>query len=141
MCWWELNSYVVSGENKHLEFQNLSLSVLVSIGFCYICCRRLLCVNQARGRSGLKTILGRVLSNQLLGRFGCSLEHETASFTRGKNRRPRSLGFGGHPGECSEQSGPWPVWSLSGARSRLVYTWQKSRPEVARVWRSSWGVF
>jgi len=52
---------------------------------CYICCRRLLCENQAQGRSGLETILGRVLSNQFLGRFGCSLEHEAASFTRGKN--------------------------------------------------------
>jgi len=41
--------------------------------------------NQARGRSGLETILGRVLSNQFLGRFGRSLEHESASFTRGKN--------------------------------------------------------
>jgi len=39
---------------------------------------------------------------------------------------PRSLWFGGHPGEGSEQSVPWPVWSLSGARSRLVSTWQKS---------------
>jgi len=33
----------------------------------------------------LKTILGRVLSNQFLGQFGRSLEHEAASFTRGKN--------------------------------------------------------
>jgi len=43
-------------------------------------------------------------------------------------RKPgqRSLGFGGHPGEDSEQSVPWPVWSLSGARRCLVYTWRKS---------------
>ena len=52
---------------------------------CYICCRCLLCKKQARGRSGLETILGRVLSNQFFGRFGRSLEHEAASFTRGKN--------------------------------------------------------
>jgi len=45
----------------------------------------LLCENQAQGRSGLETILGRVLSNQFLGRFGRSLEHEVASFSRGKN--------------------------------------------------------
>jgi len=42
---------------------------------------------------------------------------------------PRSLGFGGHPGEDSEQSVPWPVWSLFGAQIRLVYTWQKSQLE------------
>jgi len=35
---------------------------------------------------GLETILGRVLSNQFLGRFGRSLEHEADSFTRGKNQ-------------------------------------------------------
>ena len=29
--------------------------------------------------------MGRVLSNQFLGRFGRSLEHDSASFTRGKN--------------------------------------------------------
>ena len=52
---------------------------------CYICCHRLLCENQARGRSGLEAILGRVLSNQFLGRFGRFREHEAASFTRGKN--------------------------------------------------------
>jgi len=69
---------------------------------CYMCCRRLLCENQARGRSGLETILGRVLSNQVLGRFGCSLEYEAVSCTRGKNRGPRSLGFGDHPGEGSD---------------------------------------
>jgi len=40
---------------------------------------------EARGRSGLEAILGRVLSNQFLGRFDRSLEHEAASFTRGKN--------------------------------------------------------
>jgi len=34
--------------------------------------------------------------------------------------------FGDNPGEGSEQSVPWPVWSLFGARIRLVYTWQKS---------------
>ena len=39
---------------------------------------------------------------------------------------PRSLGFGDHPGEGSEHSVPWPVWSLFGARIHLVYTWQKS---------------
>jgi len=39
---------------------------------------------------------------------------------------PRSLGFAGHPGEGSEQSVPWPVWSLFAARIRLVYTWPKS---------------
>jgi len=33
----------------------------------------------------LEAILGRVLSNQFLGQFGHSLEHEAASFTRGKN--------------------------------------------------------
>jgi len=52
---------------------------------CYICCRRLLCENKAWDRSGLETILGRVLSTQFLGQFGRSLEHEAASFTRGKN--------------------------------------------------------
>jgi hypothetical protein len=40
---------------------------------------------------------------------------------------PRSLGFGDHPGEGSEHSVPWPVWSLFGAQIRLVYTWQKSQ--------------
>jgi len=45
---------------------------------CYICCCRLLCEPQARGRSGLETILGRFLSNQFLGRFGLSLEHKAA---------------------------------------------------------------
>jgi len=35
VCWWEFPNYVVSGENKHLWFQNLSLSVLVSIGFSF----------------------------------------------------------------------------------------------------------
>jgi len=40
---------------------------------------------EARGRSGLAAILGRVLSIQFLGRFVRSLEHEAASFTRGKN--------------------------------------------------------
>ena len=38
----------------------------------HICCRCLLCEHQARGRSGLEVILGRVLSNQFLGRFGRS---------------------------------------------------------------------
>jgi len=52
---------------------------------CYICCPRLLCENQTRGRSSLDSILGRVLSNQFLGWFGRSLEHEAASSTRGKN--------------------------------------------------------
>jgi len=33
----------------------------------------------------LETILRRVLSNQFLGRFGRSLDHEAASFTRGKH--------------------------------------------------------
>ena len=59
---------------------------------CYICCCCLLCENLARGRSGLEVILGRVLSNQFLGQFGRSLEHESASFTRGKN-----------PNWCSDQ--------------------------------------
>ena len=40
---------------------------------------------EARGRSGLEVILGSVLSNQVLGRFGRSLEHEAVSFTRGNN--------------------------------------------------------
>jgi len=44
---------------------------------------------------------------------------------------PRSLEFGGHPGEGSEQSVPWPICSLFGARIRLVYTWPKSQ----LVWR------
>ena len=52
---------------------------------CYICCRRFLCKNLTRGRSGLEAILERVLNNQFLDRFGRSLEHEAASFTRGKN--------------------------------------------------------
>jgi len=59
---------------------------------CYICCCCLPCENQAQGRLGLEVILGRVLSKQFLGRFGCSLEHESASFTRGKN-----------PNWCSDQ--------------------------------------
>jgi len=33
----------------------------------------------------LEAILERVLNNQFLDRFGRSLEHEAASFTRGKN--------------------------------------------------------
>ena len=41
--------------------------------------------SQARGRSGLEAILRSVLSNQFLGWFARSLEHEAASFTRGKN--------------------------------------------------------
>ena len=40
---------------------------------------------EARGRSGLEAILRSVLSNQFLGWFARSLEHEAASFTRGKN--------------------------------------------------------
>jgi len=52
---------------------------------CYICCHHFLCENHARGRLGLETILGRVFSNQFIGRVGRSLEHEAASFTRGKN--------------------------------------------------------
>ena len=60
-------------------------SLLSATAACYICCCRLLCENQARGRSGLEAILGRVLSNQFLGQFGRSLEHKVSSFTRGKN--------------------------------------------------------
>jgi len=63
-----------------------------AVAACYICCCCLPCENQARGRSGLEVILGRVLRNQFLGRFGCSLEHESAWFTRGKN-----------PNWCSDQ--------------------------------------
>ena len=48
--------------------------------------------NQAQGRLGLEVILGRVLSNQFFGGFGCSLEHESASSTSGKN-----------PNWCSDQ--------------------------------------
>jgi len=73
---------------------------LLSVASCLLspaatCCHRLLHLlpplalrksgPTRRGRSGLETILGRVLSNQFLGRFGHSLEHEAASFTRGKN--------------------------------------------------------
>jgi len=46
---------------------------------------------------------------------------------------PRSLGFGDNPGEGSEQSVPWPVWLLSGARSRLIYTCQKSHWSIATM--------
>ena len=56
-----------------------------AVAACYIYCCCLPCENQARGRSGVEAILGRVLSNQFLGRFDRSLEHESASFTRGKN--------------------------------------------------------
>jgi len=72
--------------------------------FC-ICCCCLPCKNQAQGRSGLEVILGRVLSNQFLGWFGRSLEHESASFTSGKNP---------HWG-----SAQWVQWV--GWRPRLLY--------------------
>ena len=56
----------------------------------YCCCLihlllPLACENQAKGRSGLEAILGKILSNQFLGRFGRSLEHDVVSFTRGEN--------------------------------------------------------
>jgi len=57
----------------------------LAVAACYICCCCLPCKSQARGCSGLEVILGRVLSNQFLGRFGRSLEYDSASFTRGSN--------------------------------------------------------
>jgi len=42
---------------------------------------------------GLEVILGRVLSNQFFGWFGRSLEHESASFTRGNNQAQGCLGL------------------------------------------------
>ena len=52
---------------------------------CYIYCRRLLCANQARGRSGLEAILGREPEQSVCGRPGRSLESEVTSFHTGKN--------------------------------------------------------
>jgi len=57
------------------------------------CCSRLLhllpplafCENQARGRSGLKAILGRVLSNQSLSGLVALWSTKSPRFTRGKN--------------------------------------------------------
>jgi len=76
-----------------------------AVAACYICCCCLPCENQARGPSGLEVILGRVLSNQFLSRLGHSLEHESNSFTRGKN-----------PNCYSDQWVQWVGW-----RPRLLY--------------------
>jgi len=51
---------------------------------CYICCRCLLCENQARGRLGLKAILKRVLSNQSLAGLVALWSTKPPRFTRGK---------------------------------------------------------
>ena len=51
---------------------------------------------------------------------------------------PRSLGFGDNPGEGSEQSLDWLVWSLSRARSRFVYTWQKSHWSTSTMGTIEW---
>jgi len=55
-------------------------------------------------------------------------------------RKPglRSLGFGDNPGEGSEQSVPWQIWLLSGARSQLVHTWQKSYWSIATMGAIEW---
>ena len=89
-CFTDARRYVgkpclASRELTRLSFYFNFLTRTTTAAACYVCRRRLLCENQARGRSGFETILGRVLSDQFLSRFGRSLEHEAASFTRGQN--------------------------------------------------------